>query len=392
MTHEPPPAQDARPQKMAKPNPPQEDPKAPIAPVESTAPAPIKDLTKVSLNDFVSGQKLPVPLDPTTITSDTVTELPAEQLAKFRDAVSQRNFVCILLAAGQGTRFVSDVPKVIHPFAGKPLAQHAIDAAAAAEIPVVVIVGYAKEKVVPALSIAEGHAVAFVQQEKQMGTGHAVYIAKYALPEKYEGSIAVSYADNPGVDTALLNDMTARHKNEHDSMGEPYGATVLTGSRKAAGQGAEAYGRIVRKEKDGGRVVDIVEKKTFLRLAEEGKTKTYDGVEWTAKELEEVDEFNSGIVCARAKPYLEVLGKTVASQTKMDPPKYEYYATDFVKGLYGIGKYTEGYELAPEDIWKLEGANTVEELKEFEKKLEERNNANNGDAPREPVQAEGQQL
>ena len=307
-----------------------------------------------------------------TIGAD-VKPLADNELRAFGDAVLQRNCVCVLLAAGQGTRFVSDHPKVVHPFLGKPLAQHAIDAAASAGIPVVVVVGFAKERVVPALKIREGHSVVFLQQERQMGTGHAVYIAKYALPENYDGTIVVSYADNPGVDVELLNDMTVRHKNEHDSMGDQYGATVLTGSRSAAGKGAEAYGRIVRKEKDGGRVVDIVEKKTYLRLREQGKTKIYDGVEWTAEELENIDEFNSGIVCARAKPYLHVLGESMASQTKFDPPKYEYYATDFVKGLNAMGKYTEGYQVPSENMWKLEGANTVEELKEIERKVEERN-------------------
>lgn len=140
----------------------------------------------------------------------------------------------------------------------------------------------------------------------------------------------------------------------------------------AAGQGAAAYGRIVRAQKDcTGPIVDIVEKKTIVTLAEDGKSNTYGKVTWNAQELDAIDEFNSGIVVARARQYLDTLADIVASQTKFDPPKYEYYATDFVKGLVGKNMMIRGFLIPEESTWKLEGANTVDELEELQRKYEE---------------------
>lgn len=383
MTHEPP-SEDPRPTKIAKTDLPSTRATQAQANVPLSSPPAVRnsneDLTNVPLAVYVSRLTSPIPLDPSTISEASTTPLSGEKLAFFHDAVTKKKAVCVLLAAGQGSRFKSDTPKVIHPFAGKPLAQHALDAAAEASIPVVLIVGYAKERVVPALKIANDHSVAFISQDEQMGTGHAVYLARGALPPNYDGAILVSYADNPGIDGKLMADLLARHKNESDSMGDHYGAMILTGSRSHAGQAAEGYGRIVRKEKDGGRVVDIVEKKTIAKMTDDGTTKEYDSVVWTAKELDEIDEYNSGIVCARAKPYLDVLGNIVASQTKVNPPKYEYYATDFVKGLNNARKYAEGHLLSPELMWRLEGTNTVEELQELERKITGKEAEKNADS------------
>lgn len=323
------------------------------------------NLTNVSLRSFVLSNP-PKPL------SQSLQSLDSEELRAFHDAVQARGAVSILLAAGEGSRFKSNYPKVIHPFNGKPLAQHALDAAAACGLPVVVIVGHAKEKVVDALTFRTGETV-FVFQEQQMGTAHAVYLAKCALPVDFDGEVFVSYADNPGVDSGLMTEAFATHKENRVLYGDAYAAMILTGSRKYAGHGASAYGRIVRKDRTTGPVVDIVEKKTISKLATEKKTLTYDdGQVWTPEELDAIDEFNSGIVVACSAEYYKVLGEVVASQTKFDPPKYEYYATDFVKGLVARGKVSEGFQIPVDSMWKLEGANTVEELQELEKKLAKR--------------------
>lgn len=368
-THEPPTAEDPRPTKTSKPNPEAEEP-AKQAPETSSK----------TLSAYVADGTPSLPLDPSSL--PTVAPLPADTLSAFHSAVTERKAVCVLLAAGQGTRFVSEHAKVIHPFAGKPLAQHALDAAAEADIPVVVIVGHEKENVVKALDLSDGKGV-YVSQDQQMGTGHAVYMAKCALPEAYDGDIVVSYADNPGVDAELLKTLLDGHRSNAEKHGDKYVAMILTGSRKAAGAGAAAYGRIVRKGKEGGPVVDIVEKKTIAKLAEEGNKMMCGEVEWSAEELDEIDEFNSGIVVAKANDYLTVLGDILPNQTKMDPPEFEYYATDFVKGLVAKGLIAEGHQLPACDIWKLEGANSVEELKELEEKHTKRNAPadENGSAP-----------
>jgi hypothetical protein len=107
-----------------------------------------------------------------------------------------------------------------------------------------------------------------------------------------------------------------------------------------------------------------------------GGTKEYGSppMSWTGPELDAVDEFNSGIVVARADVYMDVLASVVASQTKVDPPKFEYYATDFVKAMVARDIVAEGWKVPTEEQWKLEGANTLDELKELEAKQETRRN------------------
>lgn len=326
------------------------------------------DLTTVALSAYVATTGVPIVLDPVKPLS-LLTPVHTAKLAGFRAAVAARGAALILLAAGQGSRFKAPVPKVVHPFAGKPLARHGLDAAAGAGLPAVVVVGHERELVGETLAVQDAEQVVYVCQEQQMGTGHAVFLGTFVLPQQFDGDVVVSYADNPGVDQDLLEEILEAHKQNKERYGDTYGAMVLTGSRKAAGQGAAAYGRIVRKDKDGtGPVVDIVEKKTIAKLAEDNQTRTYGDVTWTATELDEIDEFNSGIVVARGRQYLAVLGGMVASQTKFDPPKYEYYATDFVKGLAKRDLLSEGYQVAAANMWKLEGANTLEELQELERK------------------------
>jgi bifunctional N-acetylglucosamine-1-phosphate-uridyltransferase/glucosamine-1-phosphate-acetyltransferase GlmU-like protein len=325
-----------------------------------SSPTPSQDLNKVSLQNFVSSVGEPVAVN------GSVQPMAPTELATFHASVRDRGAVCVILAAGQGSRFIAPFPKVIHPFAGKPMAQHAIDAAAAAGVPAIVVVGHARDKVCETL---HGKDVAFIVQEQQMGTGHAVYLAKCALPADFTGDIVVLYADNPGVDGALIDKLLLHHDANKETYGSKYGAMILTGSRASAGPGADAYGRIVRESKsDAGPVIDIVEKKTIMHMASGTleATKTYGKFSWTSAELDAIDEFNSGIVVARAGAYLKVLADIVATQTKLEPAKFEYYATDFVKGMVGRGMVAEGWLMPMEEMWKLEGANTLDELKTLE--------------------------
>lgn len=331
------------------------------------------NLTKVTLSDYVEHKNPPQFLDPKTMTE---AAKPSESdTKKFHDAAKSSGVVCVILAAGQGSRFVSSTPKVIHPFSAEgydaqPLASYSMRAAIKCGMPIIVVVGHERKLVVSTLSslIDADYPVLYVVQNQQMGTGHAVYLAKRALPTGFGGNVIVTYADNPGVDSVLLGQLSAEFvelEKKHDGN---CGALILTGARADAGIGAASYGRIVRKTKSGGAVVDIVEKKTIVKLREDGLGKSYGEITWSAEELDKIDEFNSGIVIARAKDYFEVLGKMVASQTKFNPPKYEYYATDFVKGLVNMGIISEGWKIPKDAIWKLEGANTVEELGELEQK------------------------
>jgi bifunctional UDP-N-acetylglucosamine pyrophosphorylase/glucosamine-1-phosphate N-acetyltransferase len=99
----------------------------------------------------------------------------------------------ILLAAGQGTRMKSSLPKVLHPVAGKPMIWHALKAIAQSttEKPVVVV-GHGAGEVTKYL----GDSAQIVEQEPQLGTGHAVLQAEASVKGKSD-LVVVCYADMP---------------------------------------------------------------------------------------------------------------------------------------------------------------------------------------------------
>ncbi len=149
----------------------------------------------------------------------------------------------IILAAGQGTRMRSTLPKVLHPLAGKPLLGHVIEAAGQLDPQrIVVVYGHGGDKVLEAFADSSVH---WVEQAEQLGTGHAV---QQAMPEMEDvDRILVLYGDVP-----LTAVETLRHllrEAEHNAM------AVLT--MRLADPGG--YGRIVR---DGdARIQRIVEQK-----------------------------------------------------------------------------------------------------------------------------------
>eukprot|EP00166_Cyanidium_caldarium_P000228 ctg_1093.g454 len=202
-----------------------------------------------------------------------------------------------------------------------------------------------------------------------MGTGHGIYLARDALPPDYDGHLVVLYADNPGVDASLLQQLLAAHRDNERRYGrDRYGALILTGSRRVAqSPGAAHYGRIVRGDADGGAasasgpVVDIVEKRQIDRLPADDPRR---------HRLDAIDEYNSGIVVARAQPYWRALGQARASPVSSG--SYEYYATDFVKHMVSAGRVVQGWQIPADEQYKLEGVNTVEELQTLERKLDQR--------------------
>ena len=118
----------------------------------------------------------------------------------------------IILAAGQGTRMVSDLPKVLHPVNGKPLILYSVEAAegVSTEKPVVVI-GNGAEKV----RASVGERAVFAVQEKRLGTAHAVLSAESCF-KKYDGLILVIAADMP-----LLTKETLKKMVDDQSSQQP---------------------------------------------------------------------------------------------------------------------------------------------------------------------------
>ena len=154
-------------------------------------------------------------------------------------------FAVVILAAGQGTRMRSDMHKVLHPIAGRPLLLHLLDRVDGLGAKKrVVVVGKGREQVEAAL---HGRDAAVAFQAQQKGTAHAVQQARQAL-DGYHGAVLVLYADTPFVEARTLQRMLDR-LDADDAPG-----VVVLASRPADGA---AYGRIILGE--GDRIAKMVE-------------------------------------------------------------------------------------------------------------------------------------
>ena len=152
----------------------------------------------------------------------------------------------IVLAAGQGVRMRSELPKVMHPLAGRPMVCYVVETARALEPAcLVVVVGHGADLVRQAV----GDGVTYAVQAERLGTGHAVLQAAEAAAGQ-AGTVVVLYGDTPLVRPETLRRAVARHEAE--------GAAVTMLSFRP--QDPTGYGRIVR-DKTGERVAAIVEER-----------------------------------------------------------------------------------------------------------------------------------
>jgi bifunctional UDP-N-acetylglucosamine pyrophosphorylase/glucosamine-1-phosphate N-acetyltransferase len=195
-----------------------------------------------------------------------------------------------ILAAGQGKRMKSDLPKVLQPLAGRPLLKHVIDTAREVEADAVhVVYGHGGDQVRAALASEQ---VAWALQAEQLGTGHAVMQAMPAIPDDH--LVLILYGDVPMVEADTLRRLIAAA-----STGQAIG---LLSVRMKDPTG---YGRIVR---DGaGNVARIVEHKD-------------------ANQKERaIDEVNTGLMAVPGGRLREWL-----AQLRNDNAQGEYYLTDIV--------------------------------------------------------------
>jgi bifunctional UDP-N-acetylglucosamine pyrophosphorylase/glucosamine-1-phosphate N-acetyltransferase len=195
----------------------------------------------------------------------------------------------IILAAGQGTRMRSSLPKVLHPIAGRPMLEHVLDAAAVLKPEQVhVVIGHGAEQVQSRLA---HRAVRWALQAQQLGTGHAVMQAMPAIPDAAE--VLILYGDVP-----LIRPTTCRALVEalaHVDL-------ALLSVELADPHG---YGRILRE--DEGRVVGIREEKDCTPAQRA------------------IREVNTGLMAVRAG----ALRAWLANLSR-DNAQGEYYLTDVV--------------------------------------------------------------
>jgi len=157
-----------------------------------------------------------------------------------------RPVAVIVLAAGEGTRMKSRIPKVLHPLCGRSMLGHVLAEAAGLDPQRLVVVAGHRREEVGAEAARHAPGVCVVVQERQDGTGHAVRVVTETLGD-LPGIVVVTYADMP----LLRRQTLAALVREHHAAGNA--VTVLT----ARVPDPSGYGRIVRD--DGGSLAEIVE-------------------------------------------------------------------------------------------------------------------------------------
>jgi len=229
----------------------------------------------------------------------------------------------VVLAAGQGKRMRSKLPKVLHSVCGRPMLLYVLEAARAVRPErLVVVVGHGHEQVLPWLP--PDCVVAL--QEEQLGTGHALLAAaEQILP----GSVLVLPGDTPLVTGEVLQTLVA----DHERLGAA--ATVLTMEL----DDPTGYGRVVR-DADGW-VLRIVEHRD------------------ATPEESAVHEVNSGMYVLPVPLALEIL-----SEVGADNDQREIYLTDVIAGLRDRGERVAASRVA--DASLVLGVNSQEELAQAE--------------------------
>jgi bifunctional UDP-N-acetylglucosamine pyrophosphorylase/glucosamine-1-phosphate N-acetyltransferase len=228
----------------------------------------------------------------------------------------------VILAAGHGKRMHSDTPKVLHALAGRPLLSHVVETAKSlGRGRIVVVYGHGGETVRDAL---QDPAVAWVRQEPQLGTGHAVM---QALPELDESETTlVLYGDVP---------LTRKDTLERLVAAAGGGLGVLT----VVLDDPRGYGRIVRERE---RIVRIVEEKD-ASAAERA-----------------IREVNTGILVAPAKKL-----KAWLARLKNDNAQKEYYLTDVVRSA--VAEQVPVVGVAAGAGWEVLGVNSRAQLAQLER-------------------------
>ena len=232
----------------------------------------------------------------------------------------------IVLAAGLGKRMRSDLPKVLHPLAGRPLLAHVLDAAKAlAPRKTIVVHGHEADKVRAAFN---DESLAWVLQSEQLGTGHAVM---QAMPQVRADEVVILYGDVPLIRPATLSRLRQAAQG---------GLALLSVELEKP----KGYGRIVR---EGGAVKRIVEEKD-ASSAEKA-----------------IREVNAGFMAMDAKR-LAAWTKKLSNKNAQK----EYYLTDVVALAVAEGVRVEAVKV--EDPWEVAGVNSKQELAALERVAQSR--------------------
>ena len=240
----------------------------------------------------------------------------------------------IILAAGKGTRMLSELPKCAYPFYGKPMIVYIINMCKKIQIDdICVVVGHKKESIENLLQ----DKVKYAYQKEQLGTANAVLAAKDFLEKHNEGITLIFPGDMPLIDGDVINNLIREHIENNNDL------TILTTQIK----NPTGYGRIIRQD---GQIIKIIEEKD------------------ADDSVKAINEINTGLYCITTNLLEKSLSKVDNKNNKG-----EYYLTDIVKILSGDKKvkaYLTEYD------FKLTGINDLYTLSLVEKEYQKYINRN----------------
>jgi bifunctional UDP-N-acetylglucosamine pyrophosphorylase/glucosamine-1-phosphate N-acetyltransferase len=239
----------------------------------------------------------------------------------------------VILAAGKGTRMKSKLYKVLHPVCGKPMVQHVLNKATAINpIHTVLVVGHGADAVQEQL----GDELTYILQEEQLGTGHAVMVAKDQLKDK-EGTTLILYGDTPLITAETLQNLRKNHQDNEAAV------TILT----AKMDDPTGYGRIIRDQ--SGSVVKIVEQKD------------------ASPEEQRIQEINTGMYCFDNQQLMSALDQITNKNAQK-----EYLLTDCVEIIKQQGEKV--FAFSTSDVEETIGVNDRIALAQAEKIMRKRIN------------------
>lgn len=243
-----------------------------------------------------------------------------------------KKFKAVVLAAGQGTRMKSKVPKVLHKIQDKTMADYVLDSAfnAGAE-DICVIVGHQSAMVKAILS---NRISSFAFQREQLGTGHAVMQAADFI--NYDGNIVILCGDTPLIRAETLKKLNGLHSDQDAAV------TVIS----AIVDNPDGYGRIVRSNDEFSKIVEQKD----------------------ASEAEKaINEINTGVYIFKADKLREALAKLNNNNSQK-----EYYLTDTLEVLKSSGNNVS--IMAADDADEFIGVNSKLQLAQAAKIMRERIN------------------
>mgnify|MGYP003667560129 CR=1 FL=1 len=228
----------------------------------------------------------------------------------------------VILAAGQGSRMKSDLPKVLHKIAGKPMLQHVVDTVSQLDAEGIhIIIGHGAEMVKDNIA----GDVNWCYQEEQLGTGHAVAQALPSIPA--DSQVLILYGDVPLISINTLSSLL--NGSDEDNI-----ALLTVALENPAG-----YGRIIRNFE--GNIKAIIEEKD------------------ASEEVKDITEVNTGILALTSNQlhkYIPLLGNNNAQG--------EYYLTDLIALANEFGNKIKAHH--PQFEQEVQGVNNRLQLCELE--------------------------